>query len=143
MAIGCVLLILVGFLLEADCPVSPMCVTMHRQPNQPFQHIPQIEEHIRHFLHLHGVDFLVLQGHARYPRHPSGEENPKEIDGSKSLGRENVISDYLHHVFIFNVPLSLYKAPECKPEEDVGRPDILTLSTPSLPYCAIKEVSFL
>ena len=41
-----VLLILTCFLLERDCPIRLVRVMDNQEANEPFQHIPEIEENI-------------------------------------------------------------------------------------------------
>ena len=44
--IGGVLLIRTCFLLERDCPIRLVRVAYNQEANDPFQHIPEIEEDI-------------------------------------------------------------------------------------------------
>ena len=44
--IGGVLLIHTCFLLERDCPIRLVRVADNQEANEPFQHIPEIEEDV-------------------------------------------------------------------------------------------------
>lgn len=56
-----VFLIGISLLLKRYCPISLMTVSEDNQPYEPFYHIPNVEEHIEHFLHLLGVYLLMVE----------------------------------------------------------------------------------
>lgn len=91
-----VLLIGVGFLLKGYCPISFMTVSKDDKPDEPFYHIPNVEKYIEHFLHLLGVDLLMIERYITNWLVSSCEENPEEVHVSKASRGNNFIFDNLH-----------------------------------------------
>lgn len=58
-----VLLIGISLLLKRYCPISLMTVSEDDKPDKPFDEIPNVEEHIEHFLHLLCVYHFVIEGY--------------------------------------------------------------------------------
>lgn len=86
-------LVVVGFTLERYVSV---CVAFHKQPNNPFGHIPQIEEHVEHFLHLGGMYALVIENNIVDDSVLSHEQDAHQIDGTKAFDWNDVVSDDNH-----------------------------------------------
>lgn len=77
-----------------------MTVSKHDKPDEPFDEIPNVEENIKHFLHLLVMYLLVIEGHVTDRLVSSCEENPEEVHISEtSRGNESVL--YYLHIFIF------------------------------------------
>ena len=98
--IACVTFVLVGFLLERDCPISLMRVADNQEANEPFQHIPDVEEDVEHFSHLPGMN--AFMGNSSWRKLPvsSYEQKSEEVDCSESLWRDDIVSNYLHNLII-------------------------------------------
>lgn len=77
-----------------------MAVSEDDKSDKPFDEIPQIEEHIEHFLHLLGMYLLVIEGHVTDWLVSSSEENPKEVHVTETSRGNDFILDNLH-IFIF------------------------------------------
>lgn len=70
------------------------------QVNNPFQHIAEIEEYIKHLLHLCSVNTFMINHNRRYLYVLSYEQNAKEIDSSKSLEWNDIVSNDFHCQYI-------------------------------------------
>lgn len=77
-----------------------MTVSKDDKPDEPFYHIPQVKEHIEHFLHLLGVNQFVIESHVTNLLVSSCEENPEEVHVTETSRGNNFILYYLH-IFIF------------------------------------------
>ena len=53
-----------------------MAVSKDDKPDEPFYHIPNVEKYIEHFLHLLGVDLLMIERYITNWLVSSCEENP-------------------------------------------------------------------
>ena len=73
-----------------------MTVSEDDKPDKPFDEIPQIEEHIKHFLHLLCVYLLMIKSLITNRSVSSSEENPEEVHISKASRGNNFILDNLH-----------------------------------------------
>lgn len=73
-----------------------MTVSKDDKPDEPFYHIPSVEEHIEHFLHLLCVYHFVIEGHVTNLFVSSCEENPEEVHISETSRGNNFILDNLH-----------------------------------------------
>lgn len=77
-----------------------MTVSEDDKSDEPFNNIPQVEEHIEHFLHLLGVYLFVIESLITDWLVSSCEENPEEVHVTEtSWGNESVL--YYLHSFIF------------------------------------------
>lgn len=56
-----------------------MTISEDNQPHKPFDEIPQIKEHIEHFLHLLGMYLFVIKSLITNRSVSSSEENPEEV----------------------------------------------------------------
>ena len=56
-----VLLIGISLLLKGNGTISLMAISEDDNPDEPFDDIPQIKEHIEHFLHLLGMYLLMIK----------------------------------------------------------------------------------
>lgn len=84
--------------LKRYCSISLMAVFEDNQPDKPFNNIPQIKEHIEHFLHLLGVYHFVIKSLITNRSISSSEENPEEVHITEtSRGNESVL--YYLHIF--------------------------------------------
>lgn len=73
-----------------------MTVSKDNQPYEPFYHIPNVKEHIEHFLHLLGMYLLMIEGYVTNLLVSPCEENPEEVHVTEtSRGNESVLY-YLH-----------------------------------------------
>lgn len=73
-----------------------MAVSEDNQPDEPFDEIPNEEEHIEHFLHLLCVYHFVIEGYVTNLLVSSCEENPEEVHVTETSRGNESISDYLH-----------------------------------------------
>lgn len=77
-----------------------MAVSEDNQPYKPFDEIKQVEEHVKHFLHLLGMYLFMIERYITDWLVSSCEENPEEVRISEtSRGNESVL--YYLHIFIF------------------------------------------
>lgn len=75
-----------------------MTVSENDKPDEPFDEIPQIKEHIEHFLHLLGMYHFVIEGYVTNLLASPCEENPEEVHVTEtSRGNESVL--YYLHIF--------------------------------------------
>ena len=73
-----------------------MTVSEDDKPDKPFDEIPNVEENIKHFLHLLGMYLFVIKSLITNRSVSSCEENPEEVHiGETSRGNESVLY-YLH-----------------------------------------------
>lgn len=99
-----VFLIGVGFLLKGYCPISLMAISEDNQPYEPFYHIPSVEKHIEHFLHLLGVDLLMIERYITNLLVSSCEENPEKVHITEtSRGNESVLYYFHYALYTVNV----------------------------------------
>lgn len=89
-------LIIISLLLKGNGTIGFMAVSEDDKPGKPFDEIPQIEEHIEHFLHLLGVYLLMIEGHVTDRLVSSCEENPEEVHVTETSRGNNFILDNLH-----------------------------------------------
>lgn len=73
-----------------------MAISEDDNPDKPFDEIPQIKEHIKHFLHLLSVYLFVIKSLITNRSVSSCEENPKEVHISKASRGNDFIIDNLH-----------------------------------------------
>ena len=73
-----------------------MAISEDDNPDKPFDEIPQIKEHIKHFLHLLSVYLFVIKSLITNRSVSSCEENPKEVHISKASRGNDFILDNLH-----------------------------------------------
>lgn len=91
-----VFLIGISLPLIRYCTVSLMAVSEDDKSDEPFDKIPQVEEHIEHFLHLISVYHFVIKSHVTNLFVSSSEENPEEVHISETSRGNNFILDNLH-----------------------------------------------
>ena len=77
-----------------------MAVSEDDKPDKPFDEIPNVEENIKHFLHLLGMYLFVIKSLITNRSVSSCEENPEEVHVSKASRGNDFILYYLH-IFIF------------------------------------------
>lgn len=77
-----------------------MTVSKDDKPDEPFYHIPNVEKYIEHFLHLLGVDLLMIERYITNLLVSPCEENPEEVHVTETSRGNNFILYYLH-IFIF------------------------------------------
>ena len=73
-----------------------MTVSENDKPDEPFDEIPQIKEHIEHFLHLLSVYLFVIKSLITNRSVSSCEENPKEVHVTETSRGNDFILDNLH-----------------------------------------------
>lgn len=78
------------------CTISLMTVSEDDKSDKPFDEIPNVEEHIKHFLHLLCVYHFVIKSLITNRSISSCEENPEEVHVSKASRGNNFILDNLH-----------------------------------------------
>lgn len=91
-----VLLIGISLLFKRNGTISLMAVSEDNQPDEPFNNIPQIKEHIKHFLHLLGMYLLMIERYITDWLVSSCEENPEEVHVTETSRGNNFILDNLH-----------------------------------------------
>lgn len=91
--------------LKRYCSISLMAVFEDNQPDKPFNNIPQIKEHIEHFLHLLCVYHFVIEGYVTNLLVSSSEENPEEVHITETSRGNDSILDYLHTFIVLVVSL--------------------------------------
>lgn len=91
-----VLLIGISLLLKGNGTISFMAVSEDDKPDEPFYHIPNVKEHIEHFLHLLCVYHFVIEGYVTNLLVSSCEENPEEVHESEASRGNDFILDNLH-----------------------------------------------
>lgn len=73
-----------------------MTVSENDKPDEPFDEITQIKEHIEHFLHLLGMYLLMIEGYVTNLLVSSSEENPEEVYVRETSRGNDFILDNLH-----------------------------------------------
>lgn len=73
-----------------------MAVSEDDKPDEPFNNIQQVKEHIKHFLHLLGMYLLVIESLITNRSVSSSEENPEEVHVTETSRGNNFILDNLH-----------------------------------------------
>lgn len=73
-----------------------MTVSEDDKPDEPFDEIPNVEEHIKHFLHLLCVYLLMIERYVTNLFVSSCEENPEEVHVTETSRGNNFILDNLH-----------------------------------------------
>lgn len=91
-----VLLIGISLLFKRNGSISLMTVSEDDQPDKPFNNIPQIKEHIEHFLHLLGMYLLMIERYVTNRSVSSCEENPEEVHVTETSRGNDFILDNLH-----------------------------------------------
>lgn len=91
-----VLLIGISLLFKRNGSISLMTVSEDDKSDEPFDEIPQIKEHIKHFLHLLGVYHFVIESLITDWLVSSSEENPEEVHVTETSRGNNFILDNLH-----------------------------------------------
>lgn len=91
-----VLLIGISLLLKGNGTIGFMAVSKNDKSDKPFDEIPNVEEHIEHFLHLLGVYHFVIESLITDWLVSSCEENPEEVHISKASRGNDFILDNLH-----------------------------------------------
>ena len=74
-----IVFIVVGFSFKAHFPIRFAGRKAEQKPYQPFCHIPQVKEHIKHFSHLGGVDSLVEYTGFRQEPPFTGNYHPEQV----------------------------------------------------------------
>lgn len=91
-----VLLIGISLLFKRNGSISLMTVSEDDKPDKPFNNIPQVEKHIKHFLHLLSMYHFVIKSLITDWLVSSCEENPEEVHISKTSRGNDFILDNLH-----------------------------------------------
>lgn len=73
-----------------------MTVSENDKPDEPFDEITQIKEHIEHFLHLLGMYLLMIKSLITNRSVSSSEENPEEVHITETSRGNDFILDNLH-----------------------------------------------
>lgn len=73
-----------------------MTVSEDDKSDEPFDEIPQIKEHIKHFFHLLGMYHFVIKSLITDWLVSSCEENPEEVHVTETSRGNNFILDNLH-----------------------------------------------
>lgn len=71
---------------------TPRKVTYH-----PFDTIPNVKRHIKHFTHLFGVNAFVSYCLFTYIGIAANEQHAKEVNRFEALKGDNLVSDNLHN----------------------------------------------
>ncbi len=91
-----IIFVIVRFLLETH-PV--ICIRLaENQPEDPFEEVDDVEEHIQEFLHLRRVDGFVvkvLPGQL-VPMVIPDEHQPEQVDAEEPAKRDYIVEDGLH-----------------------------------------------
>lgn len=91
-----VILIGISLLLKGNGSISLMTVSEDDKSDEPFDEIPQIKEHIKHFFHLLGMYHFVIKSLITDWLVSSCEENPEEVHVTETSRGNNFILDNLH-----------------------------------------------
>ena len=91
-----VLLVCISLPLIRYCTISLMTVSEDEKLYEPFDEIPQVEEHIEHFLHLLGMYLFMIERYITDWLVSSSEENPEEAYVTETSRGNNFILDNLH-----------------------------------------------
>ena len=73
-----------------------MTVSEDDKSDKPFDEIPQVEEHVEHFLHLLGMYHFMIKCPITNRSVSSCEENPEEVHVTETSRGNNFILDNLH-----------------------------------------------
>ena len=73
-----------------------MTVSKHDKPDEPFDEIPQVKEHVKHFLHLLVMYLLMIERYVTDWLVSSCEENPEEVHVTETSRGDDFILDNLH-----------------------------------------------
>lgn len=73
-----------------------MAISEDDKPDEPFDEIPNVEEHIEHFLHLLGMYLFVIESLITNLSVSSSEENPEEVYVTETSRGNDFILDNLH-----------------------------------------------
>jgi hypothetical protein len=73
-----------------------MTVSKDDKPDEPFYHIPSVEEHIEHFFHLLSMYHFMIKSLITNRSVSSCEENPEEVHVSETSRGNDFILDNLH-----------------------------------------------
>lgn len=73
-----------------------MTVSKNDKSDKSFDEIPNVEEHIEHFLHLLCVYHFVIEGYVTNLLVSSSEENPEEVHVTETSRGNDFILDNLH-----------------------------------------------
>lgn len=73
-----------------------MTVSEDDKSDKPFDEIPQVEEHVEHFLHLLGMYLFVIERYLINRSVSSCEENPEEVHVTETSRGNEFILYYLH-----------------------------------------------
>lgn len=96
-------LIIISLPLKRYCSISLMAVSEDDKPDKPFDEIPNVEEHVEHFLHLLSMYHFVIKSLITNRSISSCEENPEEVHVSKTSRGNNFILDNLHTISFPNL----------------------------------------
>ena len=89
-------LIIISLPLKGNGTIGFMAVSEDDKSDKPFDEIPQIEKHIKHFLHLLGMYLFVIKSLITNRSVSSCEENPEEVHIRKTSRGNDFILDNLH-----------------------------------------------
>ena len=89
-------LIIISLLLKGNGSISLMAVSEDDKPDKPFDEIPNVEENIKHFLHLLGMYLLMIERYITNRSISSCEENPEEVHVTETSRRNESVLYYLH-----------------------------------------------
>ena len=89
-------LIIISLPLKGNGTISLMAVSEDDKSDKPFDEIPQVEEHVEHFLHLLGMYHFMIKSLITNRSVSSCEENPEEVHVTETSRGNNFILDNLH-----------------------------------------------
>lgn len=93
-----VFLVVISLPLKRYSTISLMAISEDDKSDEPFDEIPNVEEHIKHFLHLLCVYHFMIKSLITDWLVSSCEENPEEVHITEtSRGNESVL--YYLHIF--------------------------------------------
>lgn len=91
--VTCVVHVGIRLALKTNVAVS---ITVKKQSDEPFRHIPNVEAHNEHLPHLTGVDeFMPKQRRSKSDTVPA-KQHPEEVHGMKTLQRQHIVAYYYH-----------------------------------------------
>lgn len=91
-----VLLVVISLPLKRYSTISLMTVSKNDKSDKPFDEIPNVEEHIKHFLHLLCVYHFMIKSLITNLLVSPCEENPEEVHVTETSRGNNFILDNLH-----------------------------------------------
>lgn len=91
-----VILIGISLPLKRYGTISLMTVSKNDKSDEPFDEIPQVEEHVEHFLHLLSMYLFVIKSLITNRSVSSSEENPEEVHVTEASRGNDFIFDNLH-----------------------------------------------